>query len=65
MKEELTTKMHKELSISKLITLKNTVFSLLMVVKGNKASITTDLLNDFDLTLEDVDSFYDEFIKLK
>jgi len=64
MKEELTTKMHNELSSSKLSSLKNTVFSLLLVVKGNKDKITADLLNDFDLTLEDVNTFYNEFIKL-
>jgi hypothetical protein len=65
MKEELTTKMHSEFTVSAEIEIKHNVFSVLSVVEYNNKDGLKKYADFYGVTLSDVNKYKDEFYRLR
>ena len=65
MKEELTTKMHSEFTVSAETETKHNVFSVLSVVEYSNKDGLKKYADFYGVTLSDVDKYKDEFYRLR
>lgn len=64
MKEELTTKMHSEFQVDSDTEIKHRVWALLSYCDNAKIN-TTDAIDEFDLTIEQVEKHKQSYLDLK